>query len=225
MVSSRLQTWSWSWKPGDRAIVASHNPYYWKVDPQGNQLPYIDYIDTVLIEDAQARLLEVSQGKFEATFRGTDDPTNIPFLLEQAEAKLAVPSLQHADLRWHLIGHLQSNKAKDAVRDSWDRTDRTFSTYKKTDEQFRTHYPKSNYFDKSFDYDRDYAPAYRYGTFSRNRYADRAWDTNLENELSRDWDRFKGSSRLTWEKAKNATKDAWHRVENRLPGDMDRDGR
>ena len=66
--------------------VLARNPYYWKVDTEGNQLPYIDYIDTVLIEDAQARLLEVSQGKFEATFRGTDDPTNIPFLLEQADA-------------------------------------------------------------------------------------------------------------------------------------------
>ncbi len=117
------------------------------------------------------------------------------------------------------------DKAKDAVRDSWDRTDRTFSTYKKTDEQFRNHYPKSNYFDKSFDYDRDYQPAYRYGTFSRNRYADRAWDTNLENDLSRDWDRFKGSSRLTWDKAKNATKDAWHGVERAMPGDADKDGR
>jgi len=31
-------------------------------------------------------LLEVAQGKFEATFRGTDDPNDIPFLLEQAEA-------------------------------------------------------------------------------------------------------------------------------------------
>lgn len=66
--------------------VLARNPYYWKVDTEGNQLPYIDYIDVVLIQDAQARLLEVSQGKFEATFRGTDDPTNIPFLLEQADA-------------------------------------------------------------------------------------------------------------------------------------------
>jgi peptide/nickel transport system substrate-binding protein len=39
-----------------------------------------------LQEDAEARLLDVSQGKYEASFRGTDDPTNIPFLLEQADA-------------------------------------------------------------------------------------------------------------------------------------------
>jgi peptide/nickel transport system substrate-binding protein len=71
--------------PGERTILA-RNPYYWKVDTEGNQLPYIDYIDTALVSDAQARLLEVAQGKYEASFRGTDDPTNIPFLLEQAEA-------------------------------------------------------------------------------------------------------------------------------------------
>ncbi|MFN2234256.1 MAG: ABC transporter substrate-binding protein [Anaerolineales bacterium] len=71
--------------PGERTVL-TRNPYYWKVDTAGNQLPYIDYIDTVLQEDTEARLLDVSQGKYEASFRGTDDPTNIPFLLEQAEA-------------------------------------------------------------------------------------------------------------------------------------------
>jgi peptide/nickel transport system substrate-binding protein len=38
-----------------------------------------------LLEDAEVRLLEVAQGKYEASFRGTDDPTNIPFLIEQSE--------------------------------------------------------------------------------------------------------------------------------------------
>ncbi len=71
--------------PGERTIL-SRNPYYWKVDTAGNQLPYIDFIDVVLLPDNQVRLLEVAQGKYEASFRGTDDPTNIPFLLEQAEA-------------------------------------------------------------------------------------------------------------------------------------------
>jgi peptide/nickel transport system substrate-binding protein len=71
--------------PGERTIL-TRNPYYWKVDTEGNQLPYIDYVDTALITDPQARLLEVAQGKYEASFRGTDDPTNIPFLFEQSEA-------------------------------------------------------------------------------------------------------------------------------------------
>ena len=64
----------------------TRNPYYWKVDPEGNQLPYIDYMETELVEDTEVRILQVSQGKYNATFRGTDDPRQIPFLLENAEA-------------------------------------------------------------------------------------------------------------------------------------------
>jgi peptide/nickel transport system substrate-binding protein len=70
---------------GERTVLA-RNPYYWKVDTAGNQLPYIDYIEVELLPDSEVRLLEVAQGKYEASFRGTDDPTNIPFLLDQAEA-------------------------------------------------------------------------------------------------------------------------------------------
>jgi peptide/nickel transport system substrate-binding protein len=71
--------------PGERAVW-TRNPYYWKVDAEGNQLPYIDKVDAVLIEAADVRVLEASQGKFEASFRASTDPNDIPFLLEQAEA-------------------------------------------------------------------------------------------------------------------------------------------
>jgi peptide/nickel transport system substrate-binding protein len=73
-----------SYEPGARTIFV-RNPYYWKVDTEGNQLPYIDRIDVAIIPDAEVRLLELSQGKY-TSFRGTDDPNNIPFLAEQAEA-------------------------------------------------------------------------------------------------------------------------------------------
>jgi len=32
------------WQPGDH-LTAERNPYYWKVDPAGNQLPYLDRIE------------------------------------------------------------------------------------------------------------------------------------------------------------------------------------
>lgn len=116
-------------------------------------------------------------------------------------------------------------RAKDAVRDSWDRTDRTYNTYSSHDDKWRNQFSNASYNDKSHDYDRDFAPAYRYGTYSRHRYSDRTWDDSLERDLSRDWDRTKGSSRLTWDKAKDAAKDAWHGVERAMPGDADKDGR
>jgi len=68
----------------------------------------------------------------------------------------------------------------------------------------------------------DYRDAYRYGTESYGRY-----DTfeSAENDLARRWPESRGESRLAWEDAKNAVRDGWHRVERKLPGDADRDGR
>jgi peptide/nickel transport system substrate-binding protein len=74
-----------TYTPGERAVW-TRNPYYWKVDAEGNQLPYIDKVEARLIEAADVRVLEASQGKFEASFRASTDPVDIPFLLEQAEA-------------------------------------------------------------------------------------------------------------------------------------------
>ncbi|MBU0703477.1 MAG: hypothetical protein KKC18_06380 [Chloroflexi bacterium] len=74
-----------SYTAGERTLLV-RNPYYWKVDPEGNQLPYLDYVDITIIPDKEVRVLELSTGKYEASFRGADDPNDIPFLLEQAEA-------------------------------------------------------------------------------------------------------------------------------------------
>ena len=69
-----------------------------------------------------------------------------------------------------------------------------------------------------------YEPAYRYGWESRNRYAGRRFE-DVETDLGRDWNNYRGDSSLTWDRAKLATRDAWHRVERAMPGDADRDGR
>jgi peptide/nickel transport system substrate-binding protein len=66
-----------------QTTTLERNPYYWKTDTEGNQLPYIDRMIIDVIPDEQVRLLELSQGKYEASFRGSDNPVNIPFLAEQ----------------------------------------------------------------------------------------------------------------------------------------------
>ncbi len=38
------------WGSGATELVAKRNPYYWKVDPEGNQLPYIDQIHMKLLK-------------------------------------------------------------------------------------------------------------------------------------------------------------------------------
>lgn len=73
-----------SYTPAERAIYV-RNPYYWKVDPEGNQLPYIDRMDVAIVADEQVRLLETAGGKYNAAFRGSNNPTDIPVLLEQAD--------------------------------------------------------------------------------------------------------------------------------------------
>jgi len=92
------------------------------------------------------------------------------------------------------------------------------------DAYWRENYPTRPYYAKEYDYETDYAPAYRYGWESRSKYAGETYE-NRESDLERNWESAKGKSRLTWDKAKAATRDAWHRVERKLPGDFDKDGR
>jgi uncharacterized protein YcfJ len=91
------------------------------------------------------------------------------------------------------------------------------------DAYWREEYRNRPYYDAGTTYD-EYAPAYRYGWESRGRYAGKKYD-EVESDLGRDWDRFKGKSNLKWERAKMATRDAWHRLEEKMPGDFDKDGR
>ncbi|AGB41668.1 ABC-type dipeptide transport system, periplasmic component [Halobacteroides halobius DSM 5150] len=45
--------------------IYERNPYYWKVDTEGNQLPYIDRIKTVITPDAETRKLKVLAGNID----------------------------------------------------------------------------------------------------------------------------------------------------------------
>src|SRR5690606_9268305 len=116
-------------------------------------------------------------------------------------------------------------QAKDAVRDAFDRSDRTYRAYEATDRYHRDRHHNTAYYKPDYDYDTDYRPAYRYGTYARSSHAGREWDDTLEADLGRGWDRVRGESRMGWEEAKHAVRDAWHGVERALPGDADRDGR
>ncbi len=73
------------YKAGEYRLL-ERNPYYWKVDPEGNQLPYIDYIRVEVVEDNEVRLLQVAQGRYDCNFRYNGSPADTPFLLENAEA-------------------------------------------------------------------------------------------------------------------------------------------
>jgi len=80
-----------AWRPVEYEagvrLVVERNPYYWKVDTAGNQLPYIDRIVSEEVADAEVRLLKYLAGEIDASWRtGSYTPMDIPVLLEAAEA-------------------------------------------------------------------------------------------------------------------------------------------
>jgi hypothetical protein len=78
------------------------------------------------------------------------------------------------------------------------------------DKYWRENYSSRPYITAGDSYE-EYAPAYRFGWESRARHADKSFD-DVESNLSRDWDRARGKSRLKWDQAKLASRDAWERV-------------
>ena len=65
-------------------LVADRNPYYWKVDPEGNQLPYIDRVILTNFESAEIRDAAIAAG--ELNWVNTDTAfANFPLYQENAE--------------------------------------------------------------------------------------------------------------------------------------------
>ena len=55
--------WKVEGMPTDQVITLSRNPYYWKVDTAGNQLPYIDSIQSTGVPVGEAELLKILAGE------------------------------------------------------------------------------------------------------------------------------------------------------------------
>ena len=77
-----------SWKAGDRFLLATRNPYYWKVDPQGNQLPYIDELRVDLVENDEALNLKAINGEIDFQFRQHPDLEVLAASGEQGKERL-----------------------------------------------------------------------------------------------------------------------------------------
>ncbi len=66
---------SWTitdWKDGADHMTATRNPYYWKVDVEGKQLPYIDEIYFYLVENTEAINTLAIAGKIDMQDRSID---------------------------------------------------------------------------------------------------------------------------------------------------------
>ncbi len=67
-------------------VVFERNPYFWQVDTEGNQLPYIDTVRFGVEQDAESLVLQVIAGEIDFQSRHLDAPKNTPVFYENQEA-------------------------------------------------------------------------------------------------------------------------------------------
>jgi peptide/nickel transport system substrate-binding protein len=70
--------------PGER-VVLERNPYYWKYDQSGAQLPYLDELVFLVVDSDEARLMRFEAGEIDMVARL--DPTSYAFLEANAESR------------------------------------------------------------------------------------------------------------------------------------------
>jgi peptide/nickel transport system substrate-binding protein len=82
----RLHAWKLVEPYGEGTRVRfERNPYYWKVDTNGQQLPYIDEVVFDVLEDPQVLLLRASNGEIDMHARHITTDANKPVLAENRE--------------------------------------------------------------------------------------------------------------------------------------------
>lgn len=82
-----LFAWMFTTAPGENTerVVAERNPYYWKVDTSGNQLPYMDRIVYQMVADPQVLLLKSMQGEIDMMDQYIGTPNNKSVLYDARE--------------------------------------------------------------------------------------------------------------------------------------------
>ncbi len=65
------QIWAWviTTPPPSPTVIATRNPYYWKVDIAGNQLPYIDKVRFDITENIEVLNMKAMAGEIDMQFR------------------------------------------------------------------------------------------------------------------------------------------------------------
>ncbi|HOZ46680.1 MAG TPA: ABC transporter substrate-binding protein [Candidatus Hydrogenedentes bacterium] len=70
--------------PPATRMVAERNPYYWKVDPAGNQLPYIDRIVYTDIQNGEMTTIKAMAGEVDFQARRIN-PADYPLFMENRQ--------------------------------------------------------------------------------------------------------------------------------------------
>ena len=70
---------------GATRVVLKRNPYFWQVDTEGNQLPYVDGIVFGISQDVESLMLDVVSGKIDIQERHIDTLQNKPTVAQSAQ--------------------------------------------------------------------------------------------------------------------------------------------
>ena len=70
---------------GATRVVMSRNPYFWQVDTEGNQLPYIDELNFGISQDVESLMLNVISGKIDIQERHISVLANKPTLSQNMQ--------------------------------------------------------------------------------------------------------------------------------------------
>lgn len=65
--------------------VAKRNPYYWKTDEDGSQLPYLDSVAFELVQDPETAVLKATSGEFDLVDVGINQIRNKPVFARSRE--------------------------------------------------------------------------------------------------------------------------------------------
>lgn len=60
-----MDAWIMTTDFDDPILVSERNPYYFKVDPAGNQLPYVDFLHRILVQDIEIMKLMLMAGEID----------------------------------------------------------------------------------------------------------------------------------------------------------------
>lgn len=82
-----LNAWAFTSAPGENTerAVAERNPYYFKVDTEGTQLPYFDRVVYQMVADPEVLLLKAMQGELDLMDQYIATPANKPVLFDAQE--------------------------------------------------------------------------------------------------------------------------------------------
>ncbi|HXL04127.1 MAG TPA: ABC transporter substrate-binding protein [Bacillota bacterium] len=77
-----LTAWKLTTPAGSQRHIMERNPYYWKVDPKGNQLPYIDRILGEPMVDSSVVLMKAISGEIDWQYYEVGSSVDYPVLME-----------------------------------------------------------------------------------------------------------------------------------------------